>query len=208
MFAGQADGTFRFTDDVTGERVELTGDPELAELWRRARRFGGRGVLNAVDNVRDVLGPAFVGKGARELGSLAEIDRALLQIELQTARDRGKDVGDPVATVQLKANMGMNAILAMSLALARFKAFSEGKELWQLLREQLTGALEELAHGARRDGTAPSYDRLVADLSSADLRQGDSGRPLYEAVRDQLAIYEFDPVPALHPGPVGASRTG
>ncbi len=208
MFARQSDGTYRFAGRVTGEQVELTGDPELAELWRRAQRFGGRGVLNAVDNVRDVLGPTFVGKGAVELGTLSNIDRALLQIELQTARDRDKNVGDPVATVQLKANMGMNAILAMSLALARFKAFSEGKELWQLLHEQLTGALEQLVDGARRNGTAPSFDRLVADLSSANSRQGDSGRPLYEVVRDQLAIYELDPVPAPRPGPVGASRTG
>ena len=190
-FAVQADGTYRFVEGLSGEQID--GDPELAELWRRARRFSGRGVLNAVDNVREVLGQAFVGKGARELGSLADIDRALLRIELQTAGARGKDCGDPVATGQLKANMGMNAILSMSLALARFKAFSEGKELWQLLREQLTGTLEGISNSSRRNGTGPSFDQLVANVCSANRSVEDKGGPFYEIVRQQMAIYEPEP---------------
>lgn len=191
MFALQSDGTYRFAESLSGEHIEVTGDEDLKEIWRRARRFDGRGVLNAVRNVQEVLGPAFLGRRASDLGGLAEIDRTLLAIELTTARERGRDCGDPVAVVQLKACMGMNAVLSLSLALARFKAFSEGKDLWRLLQEQLVETLSGVGDG-QRNGVAPSFDRLIEEAVAANRKAEQEGRPFYEAVRSQLAIYELE----------------
>src|SRR5947209_10125089 len=75
----------------THEAVELRdGDPA---------RHGGKGVRKAVANVRDVLGPAVVGKSATDQ---AGVDRRLIELD-----------GTPN-----KARLGANAVLAVSLACA------------------------------------------------------------------------------------------
>jgi len=64
----------------------------------------------------------------------------LLALELDLAESRGKiDRNAPaeerVQVMQRKANLGMNAILSVSLAMGRALAARDGKELPALLRE-------------------------------------------------------------------------
>ncbi len=93
-----------------------TGTHEAVELRDGdARRYGGRGVLRAVRNVREVIGPAVAGLDA--------LDQAGLD-----ARLRELD-GTPN-----KARLGANAILAVSLAAARAAAASRGEPLHLHLR--------------------------------------------------------------------------
>ena len=82
------------------EAVELRdGDPD---------RYGGKGVLKAVDNVARVLGPEILGLDARDQ---EYVDELMLELD-----------GTPN-----KAKLGANAILSVSLAVA--KAAAEQLEL-------------------------------------------------------------------------------
>ncbi len=80
-----------------------TGMHEATELRDGGDRYGGKGVLKAVQNVNEVLGPALVGTDALEQ---ADLDRVMLGLD-----------GSPN-----KSNLGANAILAISLAAARAAA--------------------------------------------------------------------------------------
>ena len=80
-----------------------TGMHEATELRDGDERYGGKGVLKAVQHVNEVLGPALVGIDALEQ---AELDRVMVELD-----------GSPN-----KSNLGANALLAVSLAAARAAA--------------------------------------------------------------------------------------
>ena len=89
-----------------------TGAKEAVELRDSdPGRYMGRGVLKAIGNVNSVIAPALVGRAA---GDQREIDRALIELD-------GTDN---------KGNLGANAILGVSLAVAHAAARSERKPLY------------------------------------------------------------------------------
>ncbi|HEY8482987.1 MAG TPA: phosphopyruvate hydratase [Longimicrobiales bacterium] len=92
-----------------------TGEFEALEL-RDAdpRRYGGKGVLTAVRNINEVIGPALVGLDAY---AQARVDRAMLDLD-----------GTPN-----KSKLGANALLAVSLATARAAAEDAGLPLYRYL---------------------------------------------------------------------------
>jgi enolase len=88
------------------EAVELRdGDPS---------RFGGKGVLRAVSNVGDVIGPEVIGMDALDQRGL---DAALIALD-----------GTPD-----KSHLGANAVLGVSLASARAAAEASGLPLYRYL---------------------------------------------------------------------------
>ena len=92
-----------------------TGEHEAIELRDGdKKRFGGKGVLKAVDNVMQTLGPSVIGLDALDQ---AEVDRVLLEAD-----------GTPN-----KSKMGANAILGVSMAVARAAADAIGMPLWRYL---------------------------------------------------------------------------
>ncbi len=92
-----------------------TGSAEALELRDDdRRRFGGKGVLQAVRNVERVIAPELKGMDATEQ---ALIDRALCQLD-----------GTPQ-----KETLGANAILGVSLACARAAADDLGLPLFRYL---------------------------------------------------------------------------
>jgi enolase len=96
--------------------------------------------VNAVANVTEVIAPQFLGRRISALGTLADINRELLLMELELATKRGKispsaSADEKIQIMQRKANLGMNAILSMSLALGRLVAARDGRELPEVLRE-------------------------------------------------------------------------
>lgn len=131
--------TYRFAPDVKAEAITKE-NRELADLWLRTKRYGGKGCLNAVANVTEVLAPRFLGQKISTLGTLADIDRELLLTELDLALKRGKisptaSAEERIQVMQRKANLGMNAILSLSLALGRLIAARDGTELPEILHE-------------------------------------------------------------------------
>jgi enolase len=92
-----------------------TGEHEAIELRDGdKKRFGGKGVSKAVDNVMQTLGPSVIGLDALDQ---AEVDRVLLEAD-----------GTPN-----KSKMGANAILGVSMATARAAADAIGMPLWRYL---------------------------------------------------------------------------
>ena len=81
-----------------------TGENEAVELRDGDKgRYGGKGVLNAVRNVNEILAPEITGMDCRQQ---AELDRRM--IELDGTPNKGK--------------LGANAILGVSMAAARAAA--------------------------------------------------------------------------------------
>jgi enolase len=131
--------TYRFAPNVKSEAI-LKESTELAELWMRSKRYGGKGCLNAVANVTEIVAPRFLGRRITELGSLVDIDRDLLLLELDLAIKRGKiaanaSAEEKIQIMQRKSNLGMNAVLSLSLALGRLVAARDGRELPDVLRD-------------------------------------------------------------------------
>jgi len=91
-----------------------TGLHEATELRDGGERYGGKGVLKAVANVNDVIGPALAGVDALEQ---ARLDALLLELD-----------GTPN-----KSNLGANALLAVSLAAARAAAQTVELPLYRYL---------------------------------------------------------------------------
>ncbi len=88
------------------EAVELRDGPE--------GRYAGKSVLQAANNVEKIIGPAISGKAADDQ---AVLDQALIDLD-----------GTPD-----KSQLGANAILGVSTAVARAAARSQGLELWRYL---------------------------------------------------------------------------
>ncbi|NLK26045.1 MAG: phosphopyruvate hydratase [Euryarchaeota archaeon] len=92
-----------------------TGSYEAVELRDGDKeRYGGKGVLKAVDNVRREIAPLLVGMDVLDLGS---IDRAMIELD-----------GTPN-----KGRLGANATVAVSLACARAGAAVKGVPLHEHL---------------------------------------------------------------------------
>ncbi len=135
----EKDKTYRFAPGIKADAVAKESG-ELAELWVRTKRYGGKGCLNAVANVTQVIAPRFMGQKISSLGTLTDLDRELLLMELDLAVKRGKiaasaSAEEKIQVMQRKANLGMNAVLSLSLALGRLVAARAGRERPDVLRD-------------------------------------------------------------------------
>lgn len=93
-----------------------TGENEAVELRDGdKKRYGGKGVLKAVENVREVIAPHIIGMDPTRQ---AEIDRLLIDLD-GTAN---------------KGELGANAILGVSMALARAAAAACNVPLYAYLQ--------------------------------------------------------------------------
>jgi enolase len=107
------------TDSGTGRAAvpsgASTGEHEAIELRDGdKKRYGGKGVLKAVANVNQTLGPSVIGIDSLDQ---AEVDRVLRDAD-----------GTPN-----KGKLGANAILGVSMATARAAADAVGLPLWRYL---------------------------------------------------------------------------
>ncbi|MDD5613854.1 MAG: phosphopyruvate hydratase [Candidatus Omnitrophica bacterium] len=95
-----------------------TGEHEALELRDADKtRYFGKGVLKAVKNIENIIAPALIGKKADHQ---REIDSLMLELD-------GSDE---------KKNLGANAILAVSMAVARAAANSSKKPLYKYLAQR------------------------------------------------------------------------
>ncbi len=193
VFREMEPGVYSFKRDFTDVELRETGDEALTALFSRARRYQGKGCLNAVDNVLDTIAPAFQGKDAAGL-SLKDIDGTLLDMELQMARLRGKlgqeaDCDERTAVMQRKQNLGMNAVLSVSLAMARGVAHLRGQQLYEILREEMLSIIDDLARQYQVGVAGCGFPDHVVALRQVNRVLEAQGKPLHEAVREVTGIY-------------------
>ena len=91
-----------------------TGEREALEMRDNDLRFGGKGVLKAVNNVNTVLRDAVIGMDA---SNQKELDYKMIELD-------GTDT---------KSKLGANAILGISMAAMKASALAEGKELYEYI---------------------------------------------------------------------------
>ena len=147
------------------EALELRdGDPE---------RFGGKGVLKAVENVTKHLAPAIMGKSALDQAS---IDREILDVD-----------GTPD-----KSRMGANAMLGLSMAVARAAAKSRNVPLYRHLgpgaKMTLPVPMLNIINGGRHAENSTDFQEfMIIPAGFESFRRAlQAGVEIYHALADVL----------------------
>jgi len=150
----------------TYEAVELRdGDP---------RRYGGKGVLRAVENVNGEIGRAVIGRDAFDQAGL---DEMLIALD-----------GTPN-----KARLGANAILGASLAAAKAVAASRGEPLYRYLGGEgaslLPAPLLNVLNGGRHAvGSTDFQEFMLVPLGAPSFAEGlRMGVETYHALKALLS---------------------
>jgi enolase len=144
-----------------------TGEHEAVELRDGGKRFLGKGVAKAVENVNRIIAPRLRGKEARDQ---AAIDR--LMIEMDGTPDKGK--------------LGANAILGISLAVAHAQARAQGVSLYRYLggaeaKTLPVPMLNVLNGGAHADNNVDVQEFMIVPYGMKSFR---------EALRSAAEIFQ------------------
>ncbi len=151
-----------------------TGEHEAHELRDGdKKRFGGKGVQKAVANVNQSLGPAILGLDALDQ---AEVDGILCEAD-----------GTPN-----KGSMGANAILGISMAVARAAADAVGLPLWRYLgganaRVLPTPLMNILNGGAHADNGLEIQEFMIVPVGAESFQEAvRMGAEVFAALKTAL----------------------
>ena len=151
-----------------------TGEHEALELRDgEPSRYGGKGVRKAVGNVVEVIAPVLVGEEALDQRA---VDRILLDLD-----------GTPD-----KSNLGANAILGVSLAVAHAAADSLGLPLYRYLGGPNAHVLpvpfmNVINGGAHADNELELQEFMLAPVGAASYGEAVRwGAEIYHALRTIL----------------------
>jgi enolase len=150
-----ADGAFGRAGVPSGAS---TGSREALELRDGdKRRFGGKGVAKAVTNVNDVIAPALRGQDALALDA---VDARLLALDGTANKDK----------------LGANAILGVSMAVARAAATSRRIPLYRHLGGAQANLLpvpmlNVLNGGAHADNSVDFQEFMIAPVGAPSFRE-------------------------------------
>ena len=150
-----------------------TGAFEAVELRDGGKRFGGKGVAKAVDGVLDKIAPELIGLDADDQRL---VDQAMLALD-----------GTPN-----KASLGANAILGVSLAVARAASESAGLPLYRYVGGPNAHLLPVpmmniLNGGAHADTNVDVQEFMIAPIGAATFREAlQQGAEVYQALKAVL----------------------
>jgi enolase len=151
-----------------------TGEHEAVELRdAKARRYGGKGVTKAVENVRRTLARALVGRDARDQEA---IDERMIEL-------------DGTAT---KSRLGANAILGVSLAVAKAVAAASGEPLYRSIggasaRLLPVPLMNILNGGAHADNNVDFQEFMIAPVRAKTFAEAlRIGVEIFHALRAAL----------------------
>jgi enolase len=152
-----------------------TGAHEALELRDGdAKRYGGKGVLKAVANVNEQIADAIIGLDALDQRAL---DRAMIALD-----------GTPD-----KSNLGANAMLGVSLAIARASASSVALPLYRYLggptASRLPVPMFNILNGGRHAmGSTDFQEFMVMPVGAASFAEAlRMGAEIYHALKKVLA---------------------
>lgn len=153
-----------FLEDGTIGRAAVpsgasTGAFEAVELRDGGDRYLGKGVEKAVEHVNDILGPAI--RGMFDASQQVDIDK--LMIELDGTHNKG--------------NLGANAILGVSMAVAHAAAKSLDLPLFQYLggvnaKELPVPMMNILNGGAHADNNVDIQEFMVMPVGADSFKEG------------------------------------
>ena len=151
-----------------------TGAHEAVELRDGdKKRFGGKGVLKAVENVNDKIYDALAGMDAEDQ---IEIDNAM--IELDGTDNKGK--------------LGANAILAVSMAVAKAQAEEAELPLYRYLGGTMARTLPVpmmniLNGGKHADNPIDIQEFMIMPVSAANIREAiRMGAEIFQTLKKNL----------------------
>jgi enolase len=151
-----------------------TGAHEAVELRDGDKsRYGGKGVLQAVDNVNDIIAPEVIGMDA-----LGQLDIDSLMIDLDGTPNKGK--------------LGANAILGVSLAVARAAAEYLNMPLYQYIggvnaKELPVPMMNILNGGKHADNNVDIQEFMIIPSGAPNFREAlRMGAEVYQALKKVL----------------------
>jgi enolase len=160
-----------------------TGTHEALELRDGGKRYGGLGVLKAVANVNGPIARAVKGM---EASNLRALDAKMIKLD-GTAN---------------KSKLGANAILAVSLAVARAASVSAGLPLYKFLRKayrlQLTAyklpipMMNVLNGGAHAGWTVDFQEFMIVPMQKTESERVRCGAEVFHALGKLLKAKGFD----------------
>ena len=152
-----------------------TGEHEAVELRDGdQKRFGGKGVLEAVKNVNEVIGPRLEGMSAEDQ---IAVDEAMIALD----------------DTPNKGHLGANAILAVSMATARAAAQDAGLTLYRYLGGPATNILPVpmmniLNGGAHAANTIDFQEFMIVPIGADTFPDGlRMGVEVFHALKKVLA---------------------
>ncbi|KKS80406.1 MAG: Enolase [Candidatus Beckwithbacteria bacterium GW2011_GWA2_43_10] len=156
-----------------------TGTHEALELRDGDKqRYGGKGVLQAVDNVNAAASELLTGQ---EVENQEKIDKMMLELD----------------GTENKSKLGANAILSVSLACARAGAKSGGLELYQYLRQKFWPKIKDwllpvpmmnvLNGGKHAPGSVDLQEFMIMPVHGGSFRESlRMGAEVYQALKKIL----------------------
>lgn len=151
-----------------------TGEHEAVELRDGdKKRYSGKGVLRAVNNVNEVIAPEIEGFDALDQ---AEIDQALLELD-----------GTPT-----KSKLGANALLAVSMATARAAAAYLEIPLYKYLggpnaRTLPVPMMNIINGGAHADNNVDFQEFMIVPVGAPTFREAlRMGAEIFHSLKDVL----------------------
>lgn len=132
-----------------------TGEREALELRDNERRFHGKGVTKACENVNKIIAKKLIGMDASKQ---TLIDQTMIELD----------------GTEYKTNLGANAMLSVSLAVARANAESKHKPLYQTLGKGTTLPLPMLNiinGGAHADSNVDFQEYMIVPIGAKTFKQ-------------------------------------
>ena len=156
VYAELSDGTESVASVPSGASTGINEAVELRDGDKT--RYGGKGVLKAVENVNKVIAPAVVGMHANEQ---AKIDLKMIELD----------------GTENKSELGANAILGVSMAVARAAAKSAKTPLYQYLggagaRRIPVPCMNILNGGEHADNSVDIQEFMAIPIGAPNFREG------------------------------------
>lgn len=132
-----------------------TGEREALELRDGEKRFNGKGVLKACENVNKIIAPNLIGK---DCSNQKELDELMLALD----------------GTEFKTNLGANATLSVSLAIARANAEAGKKSLFTSLGNGKTlpmPMMNVINGGAHADSNVDFQEFMIMPIGAKTFKQ-------------------------------------